>query len=98
VALARYRERDGSVWPWLATGHLEPHGKGRFAHGKVFFSSGYRCSNGLGHIGGTEISTKNTIRTRNDTVGLVSVPARHGHSIVRGPLPQHIVLARARHG
>ena len=40
---------------------------------KKNFNSGYRCLNRLGQMGGTENSTKNTTRTRNDTVGLVSV-------------------------
>ena len=58
------------------------------------------CQNGSRPIDGQmgrvrwaarKTAVKNMIRTRNDTVGLVSVPARHGRSVVRGPKPQRTV-------
>jgi hypothetical protein len=37
----------------------------------------YRCPNGLDTMGGTMHDTKNTARTRYDTMDIVSVPTRH---------------------
>ena len=60
-------------------------------------SENYRWPNGPCQMGRMKNDTKNTTRTRPDTVGLVSVPARHDRSVVRGAKPQHAVPARARH-
>ena len=57
---------------------------GRHARIRVSGTVGYRWPNGPCHMGGTENGTKNTTRTRNDMLGLVSVSARHGRSVVHG--------------
>jgi hypothetical protein len=44
-----------------------------------------------------DMTLKNTILKWSDTVDIVSVLARHGHSVVRGSKSRHAVPARAQH-